>query len=299
MRNKLLIFQATVIIALSSTVYLAGCSRKPANEEVTGPVSQVIAHVGTDAITAQELENEFRLANVRPDKLTDAVTKDVLGQIVVRKYLAQQALAAKLDREPTVHLDIMRAREQVLGSAMMQRSLLPKVSSIGKSEIDQFIAAHPSQFAKREILNIEQIIIPTSAETQALVDDTKNFKTLDQVDQKLTEMGISHTRSAGILDSGNIPDEFLAVLEAKNKDDVFFARAASNGKFFKVTGEKSEPLTGDDAANRARQMLQLDALKSASQQTARAAEASAKFLGDYAKIMGTQAPEKEASPAKQ
>ena len=181
-------WRAVWVWALVATLSLTACGRKTSDQNGLTPPGQVIAHVGNDDVTAQELENEFRLANVPPDKRSDAVTKRVLEEIVARKYLVQQALAAKLDREPTVHLDIMRSREQVLAGAIAQRTL--GTTSIGKSEIDQFIEAHPSQFAKREILNIEQINISIGAETQSVVDATKAFKTLDQVDQKLKEMGI-------------------------------------------------------------------------------------------------------------
>jgi EpsD family peptidyl-prolyl cis-trans isomerase len=292
------IWRAVSVCALVCTLSLTGCGKKASDNNGATQTGQVIARVGNDDITAQELENEFRLANVPPDKRSDAITKRVLGEIVVRKYLVQQALAAKLDREPTVHLDIMRSREQVLAGALAQRTLASKASSIGKSEIDQFIGAHPSQFGKRKILNIEQINMPISADTKSVVDATKAFKTLDQVDQKLKEMGISHTRSTGVLDSANISDEFLTALQAKKDDDIFFVRNGSNGTFFKVTSEQSQPLTGDEAANRARQLMQMDILKAAGAQAAQAGEASAKFEGDYARIMENHATGSETTPAK-
>jgi len=66
-------------------------------------------------VTTQELENEFRLVNVPPDKQKDpALVKQVLGELVLRKYLLQQALAAKLDREPSVLLDLLRAGPSIV-----------------------------------------------------------------------------------------------------------------------------------------------------------------------------------------
>jgi EpsD family peptidyl-prolyl cis-trans isomerase len=238
------------------------------------------------------------LANIPADKRTDTTVKRALGEVIVRKYLVQQALAAKLDREPTVHLDIMRAREQVLAGAIVQRDLGSKASSIGKAETDKYIGAHPSQFAKREILSTEQITFPITGNIQSIVDATKDFKTLEQVDQKLSEMNVLHSRSTGMLDSGNIPDEFLSALQSKKTDDIFFARSGANGTFFKVTGEQSKPLSGEDATNRARQLLRIEMLRTENEQTVQAAEASAKYEGDYSRIMGKQPPEKETEPPK-
>ena len=296
-RNGTKIWIVAVLTGCGSLFFLAGCGRHRAADQADAPAGQVIAHIGDEAVTAQELENELRLANVPLDKRTDAIKKRALSEIIVRKYLVQQALAAKLDREPTVHLDIMRSREQVLAGAQVQRTVASKAASIGKAEIDQFIAAHPSQFDKRQILNIDQIALSMGPDSQAVLDASKDFKTLEQVDQKLKEMGILHTRSTGVLDSGNISDEFLAALEAKKADDIFFVRTGPNGTFFKVTGEKALPLAGDDAANRARQLMRLAILKAESEQVSQAADASAKYEGEFAKLMGKQSPEKQ--PEKQ
>jgi hypothetical protein len=47
-------------------------------------------------------------------------------------------------------------------------------------------------------------------------------------------------------------------------------------------------LTGEDAAKRARQMLRIQTFKDESEQMARSAEASARYEGDYAKIMSNE-----------
>ena len=43
-------------------ILLAGCGKKDQNAASSG---QVVAHVGDQVVTTQELENEFRLANIR------------------------------------------------------------------------------------------------------------------------------------------------------------------------------------------------------------------------------------------
>ncbi len=65
-------------------------------------------------MTIQEVDNEMRLANVPTEKRKDPeILKRILNEIVTRKYMVKQALDAKLDREPTVLLDILRSRELV------------------------------------------------------------------------------------------------------------------------------------------------------------------------------------------
>ena len=110
-------------------VALSGCGRG-ADNQVAAPKGQVVAHVGNEVVTTQELENEFRFDNVPADRQKDPeILKRVLGNLVARKYLVRQALDSKLDREPGVLLDILRSRELVLANAAISRSVAGKVSS--------------------------------------------------------------------------------------------------------------------------------------------------------------------------
>jgi EpsD family peptidyl-prolyl cis-trans isomerase len=286
-RNPVGTFRIGVILALCSLVML-GCSKK-IEEKTEAPNSQVVARVGNDVVTTQELDNEFRLANVPTDKRKDPeAIKHVLGDLVTRKYMVRQALDAKLDREPTVLLDILRARELVLANAVASRDLSAKGSAISKSDIDSYIAKNPLKFGSRQIVSVEQIVFPANATSQALIDATKDMKSLDEVDQKLTTMGIAHGRSTGTLNSADVSPDFFNLIQAKQADDIFFIRSGSNGIFFKVKGIEGHPLEGQDAANMARQALRIDLLKSEVSLTAVAANLATKYEGDYANIMGKQ-----------
>ena len=103
------VLRSSLLLALCGLA-LAGCDKKP-DVTTEAPKSQVVAKIGNQVVTVQELDNEFRLGNVTAEKRKDPDTiKRVLGELVTRKYLVQQALDAKLDREPTVLLDILRSK---------------------------------------------------------------------------------------------------------------------------------------------------------------------------------------------
>jgi hypothetical protein len=80
-----------------TTTVLVGLS-KFALAQASG--GQVIAHSASVDLTQQELDNELRLANVQASQRTDQTIKAALTRIIARKYMARQALAAKLDSEP-------------------------------------------------------------------------------------------------------------------------------------------------------------------------------------------------------
>jgi EpsD family peptidyl-prolyl cis-trans isomerase len=274
------IVRLAVLLACSAVV-LAGCGERRDQPAAKG---QVVARVGDEVVTIQDLENEFRWSNVTPDKQKEPeVLKRVLGDLVVRKYLLRQAMAAKLDREPGVLLDLLRAREQVLENAYLQRTAAAKAP--GKTEVDKYIASNRAKFAGRKLFSVEQIAFPIGPTTQSFVDANKDAKSLDEIDQKLTAAGIPHGRQMGALNSGDLPPEFYGLIEAKKTDDVFFVRAGQNGVFFKVKGEEPRPLEGEAAANLARQLMRADAIK-AEQGIARySANLEAKYEGEYANIM--------------
>ena len=283
-------------LALGAALALAGCGKK---QETAAVVGQVIAHVGPDDVTQQEVDNELRLANVAPDKRTDDVTKAALSRIIERKYLVQQALAAKLDREPTVHLDLLRAREQILAAAYVQRDLSTKVSAISKNEVDAYIQSHADQFAKRQLFQIEQISFPPQRDMEALAAATKDFKSLDQVEAKLNDLGIKFSRGTGTLDGATMPPEMLKTLQTKKGDDIFFLRARTSATFFKVTSVDDKPLTGEDASQFAKRELRNDLAKKSAQDTYNNALATAKYEGDYARIMKNPPPAGAASESPQ
>jgi len=278
---------AVLACALPVAMLLTGCGRKQETQAVVG---QVIAHVGPDEITQQELDNELRLANVPADKRTDAVVKAALSRIVDRKYLVQQALAAKLDREPTVHLDLLRAREQILAGAFVQRDLSSKMSAVSKNEIDDYIQGHPKQFQQRELFQVDQISFVTPKDVEALAAATKDFKSLDQVVAKLNEMNIKFSRGPATLDSATMPPQMLKVLDARKPDDIYFIRSRGSASFFKVTSVDQKPLTGEQANEFARREVRLDIGRKASEDISKAALAGAKFEGDYSRIMTTASP---------
>jgi EpsD family peptidyl-prolyl cis-trans isomerase len=292
MRTSLMRVGRLAVVIGCCGIFLAACGKKSGEPTASG--GQVVAHVGDQVVTTQELENEFRWANVPTDKQKDPeVIKRVLSELVARKYLLQQALAAKLDREPGVLLDLLRSREQVLENAYLTRTAASKAP--GKPDVDKYISNNLSKFANRKLLSVEQVGFPLGPTSQSVIDANKDAKSLDDIDQQLTSAGIPHGRQMGMLNSGDIPQDFYNAIEARKADDVFFIRSGANGVFFKVKGEEARPLEGEAAANLARQLMRADALKAEAGIATYSANLEAKYEGEYAKIM----QQSDARPAKE
>src|SRR5262249_33172478 len=107
------------VALLLCAMALVGCGRKEQASK-----GQVVAHVGDQVITSSELDHELRLANVPAEQQKDPiVSRRVLSELALRKYLVDRALNSKLDREPSVLLDILRSRDQVLAAAAASRAV--------------------------------------------------------------------------------------------------------------------------------------------------------------------------------
>lgn len=262
---------------------LAACGQR-SGDQTTAAKGQVVARVGNEVITTQELDNEFRLAGIARDKQKDPeAVKRVLGEIVVRKYLLQQAMTAKLDREPGVLLDLLRVREQVLGNAMLNRAASAKAST--KADIDRYIAKNTWKFADRKLYSVDEIVMPLTPATQTFVNAHKDARSLDELLQQLMTSGIPHGRQLGVLSSSDLPEELVGLIQKRKDDDIFLTRIGTTGLFFKVRADEARPIEGDAAINLARQMMRADALAAELGLAAYSAKLEAKYEGDYADLM--------------
>lgn len=271
------------LIMCALAMALLGCSK---SNEAAPRNSQVVARIGEQAISIQELETELRATNIPADRRRDdAVVKKALGDVVARKYLVQQAMNAKLDREPTVLLDILRSREQVLVDAFATREVSRKASAISIDESEKYIRERPFKFAGRKIIAIDQISFPLAAATPAFIASAGELTSIEQVNQKLTELGISHSRSSGSLSTSDIPDALSNALQGRKQGDVVFIRSGPNGVFVKINGEELRPLQGEAALVIARQQQQNEIAKADASLANFTASTEAKYEGEYAKIM--------------
>ena len=267
---------------LLCAISLVGCDRKEQASK-----GQIVAHVGDQVITTSELDNELRLANVPAEQQKDpAIIRQVLSELVLRKYLVDRALNSKLDREPSVLLDILRSKDQVLAAAAASRAVAAQPTT--QADLDRYIAEHPSKFANRRMVTADEIVFPLGPNAQAVIDACKEANSLDDIDQKLTTLTMAHNRSVGVFNTGEMTEDLLNLMQNKS-DSVFFVRAGPNGVFFKVRGEEAQPLQGEAAVNAARQSIRADRLKAETGMASVSANLDARYEGEYGAIMSQNA----------
>lgn len=272
---------------LFAAALLASCGES--NETAKVVDSQVVARIGSDVVTTQDLDNELRLSNVSPDRRKDPdVVRKAVSDLVARKMLARRALNAKLDREPTVLLDLLRAKDVVLAEASSVRAVNAKLSALSSSDIERYIQGNPLKFANRQVLHVDQLIAPSSSAVQPIIDSSRTAKSLDEIAQALASASVPSSRSSGSFNTAEMPEELASAIRAQGLEGVLFLRAGQNVAFLKIRGQESRPLTGQAAEASARQLMRADLLRSEASMAAFTANLEATYVGDYAKIMAAK-----------
>jgi EpsD family peptidyl-prolyl cis-trans isomerase len=294
---------AALILGVTALL-LAGCGEtkdKPGEKQGAAPqmpASPTIATVGNDEIKAYELANEMRLAGVPmgkdKEKPDEQVTKRFMRELVQRKYLVQKAIAEKLDRDPSFLVEQQRQREQLLANLYLQRAVAD--TSLSGSRIEAYQANHPLMFAKRQALEIEQVIFPLTQASKPILEAAKGFKTLEEVAQLLKGRGVSFNRGEGEIGSGDMPPEVFEMMQKKSADNVFFTARGPNGVFFVVKEIKPQPLTGEAATQLAKRMLLNEVAREKATEKL-PADLAVHYEGDLERIMNLpDAPPKAPPP---
>jgi EpsD family peptidyl-prolyl cis-trans isomerase len=273
-----------VILALATGLAACGGSEPTAVSD-----AQVVARIGQDIVTTQELDNEIRLSNVAPERYKEPeVVKKAITDLVTRKMLARRALNAKLDREPTVLLDMLRSKDVVLADAAVGRAVNGRLSALSKSDAEKYIQANPLKFEKRQALQVDQLIVPLAHLQQSSIDASKSAKSLDELAQVLSNASTPFARSAGVINTGDLTEDLSIAIRNQGLDGILFVRAGSNGAFLQVRGRESRPLIGPAAEAAARQMMRTDLTRSETSMAAFTSALEASYVGEYAKIMATK-----------
>lgn len=215
---------------------LSGCDRK-----ATG---QTVAVVNGEEVSIGELNAELQQANVPAGADQKVVRTQLLQGIIDRRLLAQDARKDGVDKSPDFLSRQRRLTDELLIAMNSERQSgsqrLPN-----QKAVDDFIASHPTAFAQRQILALQQIAIDPPSDPQALAP-LKDAHSLDAVAATLTKLGISFTRTAGRLDTANVPPEALKRIAALPPTEPFVLPAG--GKLYAnvITGRESVAMSQDD-----------------------------------------------------
>ncbi|NIJ07802.1 EpsD family peptidyl-prolyl cis-trans isomerase [Sphingomonas vulcanisoli] len=197
--------KGAIAILMAGTALLAGCHKK-------GPSGQVAATVNGQEVTLQEINTELTGTSFPADADKQVVQRALLQRIIDRKLLVGAAEDKKLDKTPEF-LAQKRRMDELLLAQTYAKQQLSSVPVPTQAELDKFMADHPNAYAKREVLELDQIRFTPPANPKPL-EALAQDHSLDAVAARLTTLGIQFKRGKANLDTAQVPP---AVLDQINK----------------------------------------------------------------------------------
>lgn len=212
-----------VSMVIAMAIGLSSCSK---TDNKTPPLSQVAAKVNGDEISVHEVNNlvasgnnTAALGQNRP------AAPQVLEQLIERELLAQNALAAKLDRDPQVMQAMEAAKHQILAQAYLERTIAAASRHDTDASVRVFYTSNPALFEQRRIYECRELLASLPAEKLDLLKaESAKTRSLDDLEgwfklQNVPFNSVTSTRAAE-----QIPlDVLQRVAEMKDGEVAVFA----------------------------------------------------------------------------
>lgn len=160
--------KASLVAALAAAA-LAACGRGANVEKATERGDQAVATVDGRTIWASDVKREAAgqglIGEGEPLETSSEMFHRVLDEVIDQKLLAREALDRKLDKEPAAQHRLAAARDRVLGDLLVEGVVADAVNDNAIRNLYQ----EQLKLAKRsEELHLRQIVVPTSADAQAV-----------------------------------------------------------------------------------------------------------------------------------
>lgn len=256
--------------AAVSLILLAGLSA--CNREATG---QVAAVVNDEEITLQEVNAEIAALQIPDTADKKAVQQQALQRIVERRLLAQAAVADGLDSGQDYLIRERQLRDsllvQLLGERVERTTNPPE-----PAELDQYIAQNPGMFQDRKLYTVDRIQFPAPADLKTL-SPLENDHSMEAVATRLNGMGIEFRRDQGQIDSAAIGPDRLKQLLALPAGEPFVIPENGVVTIGVITGERTAPLTGEEARGLALRALRSEKVNDSVRQRLEQARAKAEI----------------------
>ncbi len=270
-------------LLLGAAVTLGACGNETKAEDSLKK-GQVVATVDGEDITVYELNAELQGLNLPNGERRRAVEKAALQRMIERKLLASIARERGLEKTPDYLLQKRLADENILVS-LLRRDVARKVPPVSDEEAERYVADHPLTFGERKIWVVDQIQFPAPADTAAL-KSYEPLKTLDQIEAKLTADGTPFRRIPTSIDTLQISPENTRRIAALPPGEVFITPVGSGLSANLITETRASPVTGNDALQLAKSMIQrqklVDSAKAELEPMVKQAKAEVRYQPGYA-----------------
>lgn len=225
-----------VVFALAAAALITGCQKKAEG--------QAVAVVNDEEITAVDLNNELRTANIPASADKDEARAAVLQRLIDRKLLVQQARDDNLDKSPEFVTEQRRLTDNLLINLLLSRQMnTAQIPS--PQEIEKFEADRPGMFADRQIWTLDQLIYPT-VKDPALLKRIAEAKTLQDLQQALASGGVKFEKATRQIDTAVFPNQVFTTVNALPGGTPFVVPGGDQTVASVIVSRQPAPRNGKD-----------------------------------------------------
>ena len=215
------------------------------------PQGQVVATVDGKEITVAQLNSELTGLGAGPNA-TDAVKREALQRLIVRKLLVAEAKRRELDKKPAAAITLEQAEElamvQLLGASFAEK--VPKVSN---EEADEFIRNNPANISRRRLLFVDQLNVP--AANDEFFKQLAPIHRLDEAEALLKKLNLPYRRSAAVVDTQGLDPRMASTIVGLGQSEIWFNRVGNAAQVSGIVTTREVPLSGEAATQAATNFL--------------------------------------------
>lgn len=276
--------RATFVCTLLVAATLAACGGK--KEAASG---QALVRVGSEEITAMQLNEELQRANV-PAAQQEAGRKQLLQSLVERQLLVNAALEEKIDRDPKVVQAVERAKALIIAQAYMQKRL--PTGRPTAEEVSAYYAKHPLFFSARKQFELRQLVVASKDVDAEAGKAIEAAKSIDEVAAWFDQRGVKYQRAQVSRTSSDLPEALSERLVAMKPGQLFILREGERSVLSVLADTRPAPVDQATAAPQIEQFL----VNARNKEAAAAELARLRTTGKVEYLNKSLAP--DATPAK-
>ncbi len=261
--------------------------------------TQVVAKVNGDEISIHQLNLQMgRLGQLSEDQ-AKAASRQVLARLVDEQMILQQALKAKLDRDPKVLQALEAARSSVLTQAYMEQQMAA-IKKPTDQEVGEFYGKHPELFEKRRIYRLQELAVAAGRDKLGEIESgIRAAKDFNGVAEWLKSRNLQFSASNNVRAAEQLPLDLLPRLQKMKDGELILIPTDRSINIVMLAASQEQPV--DQA--KARPLIEQYFVNQAKSELAKKtleklrAESKIEFIGAFSDMKVPSAGEKSAPAA--
>lgn len=238
--------QYLLLLLISSAIVSTGCGKKD-EPEAKKSETQVVAKVNSDEISIHQVNYQLSRMGQMNEAQSKAAAKQILARLVDQQLLKQQALEAKLDRDPRILQVLESSKNEILAQAYLEQ-LMSKAAKPSTTEIDTFYNEHPELFENRRVFRLQELVVDVKKDKFADVENSlKTIKGINEIATWLKDNNYPFTANSNVRAAEQLPLELLKKMQALKVGDVVLVPTERSLNIVHLAASQSAPIARDKA----------------------------------------------------